>query len=173
MNTKFWTYRLCIYNKLYALIKQYLNYLYCYTEYSTVMTQLILKCWKARQVSYANCMKLLSEKSIWRKCFKNIQYLYITKTFKIQCKYKIVSFKIYGLKYILKHKIQVTFCAIFKWGTNVPCSYCVVCHLPCEHTEGDTHTYFKLDILKLTSLHLHWFLKFLQYIHHRQRNMYM
>lgn len=35
---KIWTYRLYIYDKLYALIKQYLNYLYSYTEYSTVMT---------------------------------------------------------------------------------------------------------------------------------------
>lgn len=83
-NTKFWTYRLYISDKLYDLIKQYFNYLYSYTEYSTVMTELILKCWKARQISYtyANGMKPMSEKSIWKKWFKNIQYLHITKTFK-------------------------------------------------------------------------------------------
>ena len=140
MNTEFWTYRLYIRDKLYALKKQNLNYLYCYTEYSTVMTQLILKCWKARQI-YANGMKPMSVKSIRRKWSKIVQYLYITKTFKNQCKYKIVSFKMYGLKYILKYKIQKTFCAKFKWGTNVPYSYCVACHLPCEHMEGNTYTH--------------------------------
>jgi len=55
----------------------------------------------------------------------------------------------YGLKYILKYEIQITFCAKLKQGTNGPYSCCVVCHLPCEHMEGDTHTHFKLDILKL------------------------
>jgi hypothetical protein len=43
-------------------------------------------------MSYANGMKPMSEKSIQRKWSKNIQYLYITETFKNHCKYKIVSF---------------------------------------------------------------------------------
>ena len=45
-------------------------------------------------------------------------------------KCKILSFKMYGTKYMLKYKIQINFCAKFKCITRGPRSYCVLYHYP-------------------------------------------
>jgi len=54
------------------------------------------------------------------------------KNFKNQCKCKIVSFKLYGLNIYCFTKYRLNFCSKFKWGTNVPCSYCAACRGLCE-----------------------------------------
>ena len=43
-------------------------------------------------------------------------------------KYKMISLRICGLKYILKYKIQIKYCDKLKCVTNVLCSYYVICY---------------------------------------------
>jgi len=43
---------------------------------------------------------------------------------------KIVYFKMCGLKCVLKYNMPTKLWAKFKWGRDVPRSYCVVCHHP-------------------------------------------
>ena len=49
---------------------------------------------------------------------------------KLQEPVHIARCKMHGLKCVIKYKIRMKFCAQFKRGTNVTCSYCVVCHHP-------------------------------------------
>jgi hypothetical protein len=67
-----------------------------------------------KRIKTPKCTRYMFRPSLFPSSGRCLQSIYY-KEFLNQCKFKIPSFKMYGLKYISKYKIQIKLWVEFKW----------------------------------------------------------